>query len=477
MSIFKKLIKSLLVVLTCFLVLFSVGTQSVKATDGDDPYVPPPSTPVETYKPKFTLVYPDGSTKVFDSYEKAEKELDKEVLLYKSDKAITDENGQIILKDWMKEGNIRIVEIEAPIGYEIITKEKEVDLKEGNTTFVNKEKPKKETPKPETPRPVSIPKTAVKHNGIYELLTRIIDILKPYNVPDIDIPDVPEVNILPPIDYKNVQELGVQYEKGNFIINKVDEEGKPLKGAKFEVYGKPKLYVSVLIAKLYEQVQETHIDEGPDSDDHAYLPSPLNLIKSIFVKSINADEPTGPVTYYLETNITISIDGVGSGVVTPDKPNLEFNLEVGKTYSVSEVINLEAKFLENYSFQSYLNEYKIIVSEDGKVTSDGQPSKWNWLIAETETPCSRTIIYKVISLEELIEIVRTEYFEHRVILSGNVLVIRNHAGILPPPKCNEPCPLDEPCQPPPVVCPPKCPEPCPPPKEDNLGPCDVVPQP
>ena len=425
MKRFRQLIKSLLVVLTCVLMLLSVGTYNVHASQQQQQ-----QQQGQGYKPKYTLVYPDGSTKVCESYEEAEKLLDKEVLLYSGDKAITDKDGKITLKDWMTEGDIRIVETEAPEGYEIIKKEQTVNLSEGKANFVNKEKPKLEEPKKETPRPVSIPKTGDVYNVLHELLIRIIDFVKPYGEEQLQEQHVPP---LPNITEENTTIVEPQYEKGNFIINKVDEEGKPLKGAKFEVYGKPKLYVSVVIAKLYTPIQESQLQE--------YLPSPLNLIKSMIVKTVNAEDytPPTPDEYYIQTNITIRISGVGDEIVTLEKPNVEFNLEVGKTYTVTEVTNLEGQKWDDYKYQSYLYEYQITIAMDGSLSSNPDTAQWKWLVSD-----DKEIVYKVVDTTAIQELLPYPPFVE-VSTVGNVLKIQNEAGFLPPPKCDEPCPPTEPC--------------------------------
>lgn len=109
----------------------------------------------------FYLTYPDGSSVSVSSIEEAEKLLDEWKLLYEGK---TDPKGIIVLEDWNKEGEIKIVEKEIPVGYTAETTETVINLSEGEAEIVNTKEPEplKEQPrKEETPKRYSVPKTGV----------------------------------------------------------------------------------------------------------------------------------------------------------------------------------------------------------------------------------------------------------------------------------------------------------------------------
>ena len=412
----RQLSKKLFVVLSCVLMLLSVGTYNVYASQNEQSQEDQGEQQYQGYQPTYLLLYPNGQKKEVESYEEA-KELLKEVVLYEGDEAITDENGQIILKDWLTEGDIRIVEIEAPEGYEIIEKEKTVNLSEGQTTFENKKKeePKPE-PKKEEPRPISIPKTGIKLR-LQTIKDLILSLINSLNMPDIHI-QPPSTPIL-------------EINKADFVINKVDKEGKPLKGAKFIVYGKPKLYVSLRVIKEYHDSNEVHIE--------LKSPSTTDIIKSLFIKTINASDVYEDV--YIQRTITIKIDGIGSAIFSPEKNTAEFYLETGKTYSVSEVIDLEGQDADKHSYQSYLYEYQISVSEDGKISVVSEKTQWKWL-RDVEGK------YQIVDPQDYTIDMPICYATNDVSLSRNEFTITNYASGLPPacpPKCPEPCPPTQPC--------------------------------
>ena len=399
--IFKGL-KLVLVLIVCTLLMSSVGVH--KAYASHMPSGPQDVGDTGQASIMYTLTYPDGSIETTYDKSVAEKKTKNWKLLYEG---TTDEKGQIILKDWMTEGNIRIVEIEAPEGYEIITKEKEVSLEDGEVTFVNK---KKEEPKPETPRPVTIPKTG-------------IDSLSHYNShhPHPDTPQEPEE-----------EEETKEVEKANFIIKKVDQEKKPLKGAKFEVYGKPVMeedYV-IKITKNYEypdngpevdvNLPKADIDisgpkvdidvpdvdiEGPkvdidlpdvpnNSEENQEAPEIQEepcLLMAAQPNRSGSDDSTGDDTNqnvkptFIETTITINVSYNGEDstyIITPEEKTVTIKVKPG-TYIISEKATLEGQAAnpEDRREQSYLQSYKIIIDKDGKITKDGG-SSWLWLSSE-----------------------------------------------------------------------------------------------
>ena len=376
--------KTILLIVVCALLLTSIGIHKTYASEEE----PKPQDEGITGKAKaiYTLTYPDGSTET--TYVKPD--INEWTLLYTG---TTDENGQIILKEWSTKGEIKIVEIEAPEGYEIITKEKEVSLEDGEVTFENKKEdpkpePKKEEPKPETPRPVSIPKTG-------------IDSLTPYKShhPHPDTPQEPE------------EEETKEDEKADFIINKIDQEKKPLKGAKFEVYGKPTYEVEfeIQVTKNYDGIKQqegqsksfNRNSEAPDIDvkepenieENQNSPSeePCFLMANEPTRNglLGEGNPSQSSTYeaYIEDKITIKIfsgddyDNAKTETITPENKTVTFKLKSG-TYTIYEHSTLIWKEAESEDKreQSFLNSYKFIIDEEGNITKVSN-SEWIWLKA------------------------------------------------------------------------------------------------
>jgi hypothetical protein len=399
--IFKGL-KFVLVLIVCTLLMSSVGVHKAYASQMS--HRPQDEGDTGQATKVYILIYPYGPSETVYNKEVAENKTKEWKLLYTG---TTDEKGQIVLEKWMTEYDIRIVEKEAPEGYEIIEEEKIVPLKDGETTFVNK---KKEEPKPETPRPVTIPKTG-------------IDSLTPYKShhPHPDTPQEPE------------EEETKEDEKADFIINKVDKEGKPLKGAKFEVYGKPVIEekYEIKITKNYKNIgvgpevdvnlPKANIDisgpkvdiEVPDVDikgpeDNTVIPdfpdnteenqeAPETQEEPCFLMAVpptrGGDQETGNSDTnqnntdsnngnYLEVNITIRVKGNGvdlTETVTPENNTVTFILKPGE-YTISETSSLigQSASIDDIREQSYLYSYQITISEDGAIIRQGD-SQWLWL--------------------------------------------------------------------------------------------------
>ena len=82
----------------------------------------------------YTLTYPDGTVKTTTDYEEAKKMESEMILLYEGK---TDKDGKIVLPDWAREGEIKIVEKEVPAGYTAVSTETNAKLKDGGVTIVN----------------------------------------------------------------------------------------------------------------------------------------------------------------------------------------------------------------------------------------------------------------------------------------------------------------------------------------------------
>ena len=258
------------------------------------------------------------------------------------------------------------------------------------TTNLNKKEdpkpePKKEEPRPETPRPVTIPKTG-------------IDSLTPYKShhPHPDTPQEPE-------------EETKEDEKANFIIKKVDQEKKPLKGAKFEVYGKPTYEVEfeIQITKNYDGISpvlpltgpktnsetpDTDINEPENADENQDAPTeePCFLMANEPTKNGLLGDGNAPQSSsyknYIEDTITIVIfqegdDNASVETITPENKTVTFRLKSG-TYTIYEYTTLLFTDAEpgDKREQSYLNSYIFSIDEEGNITRVSG-SEWYWLKA------------------------------------------------------------------------------------------------
>ena len=339
-----QLLKRIFISLICALMLTSIGVHRAYAS----------SQQQRVYgEVVYHVIYPDNKTVV---EVKTEKEANKLIEEYKTKvlyTGTTDESGNIVLPDWFTEGEIYIKETVIPEGYTADATEKTLDLSEKETTFENKKKEEQkpleepkpvEEPKKETPRPVSIPKT-----GINSFLKDLFDkLLKPFN----------ESAVLEPEPDKEV-------ETADFTIHKVDQDKKPLKGATFEVYGKPikKLKVKVTINKeyLYPGASSPVIFED--------MPVPPETDEDLENKRKQIN------LHYIETNIYIKVAGDGfeeAKLFSPDNNVGVYVLDPGE-YIISEITNLVGQpyDLDSINTQYYLQSFGIQVKEDGEIIKKG----------------------------------------------------------------------------------------------------------
>ena len=329
--------------------ILNVSTFKVHATDIDTPDVIIQGPVVRYYK--------SNGEDVTEEVEKLSQEQIDALLndWVKICEVTTDKDGKIVLPDWLTEGDIKIVETKIPDGYIADKEETIVNLSQKEVEIVNKKKeepkleepPKKEEPKP-TPK-ISLPKTG-------------IDILRPYYV-DIEAPDVnlegPEGKIPQP-------------NKANFTIKKVDQDGKPLEGAKFEVYGRINLLVLIIVFKEYYVIPGDIDISGP---------------------KVDIDPPYGedaPENEYIEDNINIHIEGIDNDfvidkVVKPGEQYFSIFVKPGK-YKISETTNLigtTANESSVYKIQSYLSSYQFEIKKDGNAEV-GDP-EWQWLVSDSDS--------------------------------------------------------------------------------------------
>ena len=95
----------------------------------------------------YTLTWPDGTSKTYETYDDMLADYDTYKLL--AENLETDDQGNIVLPDkWQESGEIRIEEIEFPKGY-TGDKYTDVNLSDGGATIVNEKVP--DAPKPQKP--------------------------------------------------------------------------------------------------------------------------------------------------------------------------------------------------------------------------------------------------------------------------------------------------------------------------------------
>lgn len=105
----------------------------------------------------YKLTYPDGSIYETEDYDEAQRLLNEWKLLKSG---TSDENGEIILTDWLEEGEIKIVETLIPNGYEVDSLETFANLNNKEASIVHRKKSEESTnnDKEEKPSADPIPK-------------------------------------------------------------------------------------------------------------------------------------------------------------------------------------------------------------------------------------------------------------------------------------------------------------------------------
>ena len=346
-----KLIKKSTIIFFSVLLLMGLATHKTNASEMSS-YITINNINDYEVLPSYELSYPNGKVVFVDSLDEAQKLLSEWELL---DSGETDENGVIVIQGWFPEGEIKIVEKEAPDGY-VIEKPKIVNLFEKETTFVNKKeepKPNIEEPKPEPqlepkkeePRPVVIPKT-----GISSFVEKILNVSKLVRESEV---------------FKQQQEQQIQTE---FTIHKVNEEDEPLKGAKFEIYGKPLIRVKVYFNKVYSSyvARDNDIDDENGDETNRYV---LDRFYKTEIKiNIIEDHEEGNEFYFSTTTS-----------FTPEKSVFSKFLHPG-VYTICEETYLDGTtaYRNSNGQQSYLKSYKLKINDDGTIESVGNV-EWQWL--------------------------------------------------------------------------------------------------
>ena len=378
----KIILKSIFLSLICLVLLTSIGINKAYASQQQPEQKPEIEQPEP---PTFSVIYPDGTTEKAESYEDAEAKTKEWKLLYK---ATTDEKGQIVLPEWLTEGEILIKETVVPKGYIVTSTEKTVKLSDGEVVIENKKSFESPKPKEETPKPVSIPKT-----GIERILTPFKQQQQQQTT---FIQDSVDITITGGDEKIR--------EKKDFIIYKVDQDKKPLEGATFEVYGKPLIdvEVTVRIAKMFNDVMQQ------ESQVQSLLPI-TGLLKFDFINKVSAE--------------TINqFEG---------QRYFDIKLKPG-TYEISETI--PANNLDDYNlgkYQSILVSYKFEVTEKGEISQIGDPV-WKWVYVTYE---DGNFFYADEEFNQHPETAR----QANVTIDKHIITINNVADrfVPPPQQCQE----------------------------------------
>ena len=273
---------------------------------------------------KYTLTYPDGSTVTTDDKAEALSLLDKWVLL--DEDLATDENGQIILEDWMRSGQIKIVETEAPEGYVINEKETIALISDEEAKIINNKKPgnppeaegevkdsydkDKEVLSESEETKVKSAKTGDRGFMVYVVLSLIsLFLILFMTVSRMRRKDDSSTRLfsillisslmvaLPLASALSTHAEDITAETGNFTIQKVDEKENSLEGAKFSIYGKP---------ELSEESVTVTLDKEWDDDDDALGLRP----ESVDVDLLADGELVTTVTLSEENNWHYKFEGL-----------------------------------------------------------------------------------------------------------------------------------------------------------------------
>lgn len=189
----------------------------------------------------YTLTYPDGTVV---------KEKDGKPLTYNDVKeALKEDSWKLLSSDqksdadgiinlpatWKAEGVIKIIETKVPAGYKQgAISEKVVDLKEKSATFVNP-KEKAETVTTTTP---GSPNTGDGNNvTLYIIIGSVAAAILAFFLFKRRKVRAGIISMM----LIGVFAIGTVYAADGFVINKIDDNGDPVEGAIFDIYGKPEV--------------------------------------------------------------------------------------------------------------------------------------------------------------------------------------------------------------------------------------------
>jgi len=269
----------------------------------------------------YTLTYPDGTVvKEKDgkplTYNDVKEALKEDSWKLLSSNQKSDADGIINLPaTWKAEGVIKIIETKVPAGYKQgAISEKVVDLKEKSATFVNP-KEKAETVTTTTP---GSPNTGDGNNvTLYIIIGSVAAAILAFFLFKRRKVRAGIISMM----LIGVFAIGTVYAADGFVINKIDDNGDPVEGAVFDIYGKPEVTwettesVSINVGLSYRIFSGAHWNDivatsqtvtvsGGSMTDKKLLFTPGTAAQSV--------ELPGAGTY------TISMEAIGQSDIKPE---------------------------------------------------------------------------------------------------------------------------------------------------------------
>ena len=224
----------------CIFLMFTLGgSLNVQASVWDD---------IPDNAASYTLVWPDESKKTFTDRQEAEEAWEKEKLL---GTYTTGENGQISLEGYAAKGNIRLFESVVPEGYTADKLSTPAELSDGSIILVNhkehKDTPSKKndsnnskhssSPKTGDPDAASIWKIIAASSAVAAVSALSVILIRRKKGKMLIV--FLTAGAIGAGTLAASVKATAEDRSSAFTVNKTDDEGNPVKGAVFEVYGKP----------------------------------------------------------------------------------------------------------------------------------------------------------------------------------------------------------------------------------------------
>lgn len=222
----KNYVYKTFVALVTLALMFTMGCAAVFAEDEI------PKTGVT-----YTLTYPDGTTVTQNekgsalTYDDVQKLLKTENWRKMATGLVSGADGKVNLDPSWTKGTIRIVETKVPAGYmQGEESEKTAKLEDGSTTFVNPREDDSTTSGGTKTGDGSKLTLYILTGGVAAAIFAFLAFKKKKVRAGI-------ISMM----LIGVFAIGSVYAADGFVINKIDDNGDPVKGAVFDIYGKPEV--------------------------------------------------------------------------------------------------------------------------------------------------------------------------------------------------------------------------------------------
>lgn len=340
-------------------------------------------------KEKYILRYPDGSTKTTNDYAEAQRLLDQWELL--ASDLETDENGNIILEDWMKGGNVRIEETKVPKGYKEKTVVVETSIDANGVEVVNEKVKGAHEDEGEEKKETKGANTSDSSNILVYILTALFGtalltiLMLRRRIETRKLMTILLVlGIAASIVYALPQNANAKTDSiDSFKIDKIDQYREPVWGAVFSIYGKP-------ILETEKDKTEIPVRKVWDDDNNSgqFRPSSVTVnlmandkkVDSVKLSDSNGWEHTfkdlaesdenGPIDYYVEEEEQDRYYGTveykdGAFVIT-NKPKVPLTISKSSTRWFADeigslklsIIDEDGKTISTWEFDSsYASNY------------------------------------------------------------------------------------------------------------------------